>query len=238
MQACKDGREEAARYALANGASANAKVQGKSCLWTAGKYGSTEIVQLLLRSGADPNEIVDRKGNTLLNWAAAHGNYGFAVELLKYKADPLIPNRYGQTALLTACHGENEFLLDRIISKTGQVSDEDGNSLLHVAAQFGTVGMCALLISRGAFVDQQNKDGVTPLYVARSSHRQDVQELLLAHGANTSIIPHRFHADESQEGVKQLMIDFDSAVEQPASQLLYVSKVAESSIASKKHRSG
>lgn len=228
MQACRDGREEAARHALTQGASANAKIHGKSCLCVAGEYGGNEIVQLLLRAGADPNEIVDRKGNTLINWAAAQGNFGFVVELLKYKADPLIPNRDGKTALLTACHGDNEFLLDRLVSVTGQISDEHGNSPLHEAAQFGAVGMCALLLSHGAFIDRQNKAGVTPLYAATSSGRHDIVNLLRAHGADDTLLPHPVQEDESKQRPRQLMIDFDSADEQPTHELVIVSKVAES----------
>jgi ankyrin repeat protein len=224
MQACKDGREEAARLALRSGASPKAIVRGKSCLWTAGKYGNNEIAQLLLRGGADPNEIIDRQGNTLLNWAAAEGNFGFAIELLKYKADPSVANHSGQTPLLTACRGENEFIVNLILSTTGQISDAAGNSPLHVAAQFGTKSMCILLLHRGAFIDRQNADGVTPLYAARLAGRQDIVELLMANGADDSIMP--FPARQP-ERVKQLMIDFDSEAERPAETLTFVSKVAE-----------
>ena len=225
MQACRDGREEAARHALTHGASPNAKSHGKSCLRVAGEYGGNEIVQLLLRAGADPNEVVDRNGNTLLNWAAANGNYGFAVELLKYKADPSIPNHTGQAPLLTACRGENEFLVDLILSKTGQVADAKGNSPLHVAAQVGTKGACTLLLHRGASIDRQNADGVTPLYAAKMAGRQDIAQLLLANGADDSITPFPVRQPER---VKQLMIDFDSKDETPSSNMVYVSKVAES----------
>lgn len=227
MQACRDGRETAARHALTRGASANAKIYGKSCLRVAGEYGGNEIVQLLLRAGADPNEIVDRKGNTLINWAAAQGNFGFAVELLRYKADPLIPNRDGKTALLTACHGDNEFLLDRLVAVTGQVSDEQGNTPLHEAAQFGTVGMCALLLSRGSFIDRRDKAGVTPLYAATSVGRQDIVNLLRAHGADDTLLPFPVKEDEAQQRPRQLMIDFDSEAERPADTLVCVNKVAE-----------
>lgn len=84
--------------------------------------------------------------------------------------------------------------------------------------------MCALLLNRGAFIDRQNKAGVTPLYAANLAGRQDIVQLLLANGADDSIMP---FPDRQPERVKQLMIDFDSEPERPTETLAYVSKVAE-----------
>lgn len=198
LQACRDGREEEARLALRTGASPCVRDKGKSCLQLAGESGNAEILDLLFRHGADPNER-DPKGNPILLWAAETGNYGLAHELLKNKADSFAAGNNRWTVLHAACKGDLGLLVDRLIKLGCSVSAEDncGNTPLHVAATFGSVEPARELLEWGADINATNVRGLTPLTCARRAHRFRMAEFLNSKGG---IEYPRF---------KQLLLGFD-----------------------------
>ena len=61
-------------------------------------------------------------------------------------------------------------------------------SPLHKAAETGKLDACKLLISKGASVDAQDKDGTTPLHEASGSGNTEIVELLLKEGATIEAI--------------------------------------------------
>uniref|UniRef100_A0A8C4R5L7 Ankyrin repeat domain 27 (VPS9 domain) n=1 Tax=Eptatretus burgeri TaxID=7764 RepID=A0A8C4R5L7_EPTBU len=65
--------------------------------------------------------------------------------------------------------------------------DERGYTNLHIAAQFGQVGIVEMLIELGAIVNACDYNGGTPLHLACLRGHQDVSLLLLDFGANPSV---------------------------------------------------
>lgn len=82
----------------------------------------------------------------------------------------------GDLAKVTALLNTNPSL---VLSK-----DQDGSTLLHLAARTGQRDVAALLLAHKAEVDARCNDGNTPLHLAASTGKIDVAKLLLAHKAN------------------------------------------------------
>lgn len=183
LQACRDGREEAAQLALRAGASPTARSRGKSCIQLAGESGNAEVLNLLFRNGADPNER-DSSGQPVLLWAIENGNYGLAQELLNNKADPFAKDMAGSTALHAACKSNLDFMVELLIKLNCPVGavDNRGNTPLHVAALFDACGPATRIISAGADVNITNMRGLTPLSYARYARRHSMADLLESHG--------------------------------------------------------
>jgi ankyrin repeat protein/SAM-dependent methyltransferase len=61
--------------------------------------------------------------------------------------------------------------------------DNDGNTLLHHAANGGDAGLVSFLIDKGAKVEAAGQSGLTPLHGAAMNNRTDAVSALLARGA-------------------------------------------------------
>jgi len=68
------------------------------------------------------------------------------------------------------------------------VTDEAGNTPLHLACRSGSVEIANLLIDAGADINAVNSQGMTPLRTAIHARRADVAVLLLDKGAGTDDI--------------------------------------------------
>lgn len=142
-----------------------------SALHCASKHGSSEVIDLLLHKGADVN-CVDLKGNTPLEHASYCLNANAIHSLLKFHADPNRQDQHGRTTL---------HLIGRFVS----------------GLFFCKVEKCLmLLLSNGANINIQNRNGETPLsYTVRrcllgpcNDHRRRVRlhlvKLLLSEKSN------------------------------------------------------
>jgi len=98
------------------------------------------------------------------------------------------------------------------------VSDEDGVTPLHNAAQYGHEGVVKLLIDAAADVNAANKDGVTPLYVASLNGHVEVVKLLINAGAdinaadNDGGVPLSLAASNGHVEVARLLINIGAAL--------------------------
>ncbi len=132
---------------------------------------SKEVLQLLIQHGANPLER-DTRGTTLIHWAAGTGNLEAFQTLLPYFPDELLTKteRDGATPLHWACAGAN-------------------------SKEFGTGGhyeLCQHLllesekdktVSTKELVNQQTKDGNTPLMWAAWSSSLDTVKLMVRYRA-------------------------------------------------------
>ena len=109
LSAVEAGDLEAARAALAAGASANARVDvwdewacssSTPVLYTACSRGDTALVGLLLSHGADPNGVFKRRGivdfETQPCLMAAMPRFDIVSMLLRAGADPNLPSTWGE----------------------------------------------------------------------------------------------------------------------------------------------
>lgn len=101
--ATRKGREESAKFLLANGSRATEKWAISAAVVS----GNINVVRLLLENGANPNG--DGYWNAPLIIAAEGHDWDIFRLLLKYNADPQVRNRRGYTvfdfARATQCYG-------------------------------------------------------------------------------------------------------------------------------------
>jgi len=100
LLACKEGNLQKVRCFISIGANLHeADPMGNTCLMYAANGGHTEIVDLLLQHGMDPNEKSINNEWTALMCAARGGHTATASLLLERKADPQLENAARLTAL-------------------------------------------------------------------------------------------------------------------------------------------
>ncbi len=123
--------------------------------------GFKDVADLLIAHGADVNAR-DKNGHTPL-----------------YEAMNQVPWRKDMAALLLA-HGADP-----------NISDNEGKTPLHEAAGWIRTDKVEFLLGYKVDVNAREKNGDTPLYVAISyGARDDIAQMLLAHGADPTIKGH------------------------------------------------
>lgn len=175
-----------------------------------------EIMQFLLKNGADVNCIGDELGETPLMAAAQTGDAEAVTILLARGADPKILEREGETALSLALeynhpeiaallrqNGAKATILDaasggdiesvrahlKTDPKALNTKDVLGYSPLYHAAEMGKTDVVAVLLAAGANANDfsgNNGWGYSPLLIAAENGHSDVVALLLENGANVN----------------------------------------------------
>ncbi len=151
-RAAEHAQEDAVRLLLAAGASASPSRD--STLHRAVRGGSASVVRLLLDAGADTAAQQGPRSETPLLLATAEGKAELVALLLQHSR-----------AELGVC-----------------TEDDHGLYPLHEAARRGNANMVQLLLAAGADIDQQTKEGMTPLHLCPES----LVPRLLAAGADVN----------------------------------------------------
>jgi uncharacterized protein len=154
-------------------------------LLKAAKNDNINIAEVLLKAGADVNQL-DGEGGTLLYRAAYKGSKDTVELLLKYGANVNKGHIFGYTPLGDAASAGYKDIVELLIHHGANVNiaNEYGYTDLHRAASTGKKNIVELLLKAGADVNAASYDnGTTPLDEASCSNHQDIVKLLLKHGA-------------------------------------------------------
>merc|ERR1719367_1202350 len=130
----------------------------------AAKNGHKDVVELLLSYNADVDAI-NNIGKTALQYAEEEG-YDDIADLLRHTVQGL-EHRDNDADIPTALHGDVDLV------------DEGGNTMLHLAAHFGSSTFAIGLLNNGANANAQNNDEKTPLHYAAQNGHEAVVEMLL-----------------------------------------------------------
>jgi uncharacterized protein len=142
----------------------------------AAQMGQTEIVDLLLKKGADINgrdQINDEPlsgGSTALIYAAGFDHLETLLRLLNNSKKPnvLSQNKSGFTALWYASRNEN-LEMTKILFNNGSkinIPDSTGASILTTTIEHKNYDVLDFLVSNGADINFADKRGFTPLMTA------------------------------------------------------------------------
>ena len=161
-------------------------------------------IQALIKDSPDLINAPDRKGETLLQSAAAKGKLAEVKLLLDNGASVDGLQQPGLTALHYAAANGHKALVDLLLSKGAKpgAQTESGVTPLHLAARKGYEEVARALLAAGAPVNAPTKAGAssesedlqysifsgqTPLHLAAVSGYAGMVELLLAKGADANV---------------------------------------------------
>ncbi|THY28239.1 hypothetical protein D6D00_04385 [Aureobasidium pullulans] len=200
------GLDRSVRLLLSRGAAIDAASSfGLSALQIAAHEGNVELVEILIRCGANVNarnqlfrSITSGSYMTALEAASANGQFRTAQILLEHGSDISAGPRtlverasFPGTALRAAsAYGHLEivqFLLDHGAdvnsNRHGAKANARDSGALTAASGSGHIGVAQLLLARGADVNGRRKLG-TPIQAACSGGHLELVELLLVYGAD------------------------------------------------------
>ncbi len=157
-------------------------LQSKPLHWAV-LVGDEELVRILLDYDANPNPRV-RQMRSPLSLAVQRGNINIARILLQKDASVLL----SPDIIRLALESGNVEMVEFLIGKGADVTDTKlhRNSLLIFC---GSVEVAKLLIEKGLKVNEQTKNGWTPLHAATQRGNKELVLFLIDRGAKTKFPP-------------------------------------------------
>ena len=129
---------------------------GCTALQDACRYSNKDIVELILKYGAD-TDIANSNGDVALHFAVEKANYESVLVLLEYGAEINVSNTQYVTPLHTACVTKNVSLTQLLLSKGGDPNKINSQSVspLALAAIQDSGTIAKVLIEYGAYVHEK-----------------------------------------------------------------------------------
>ncbi|KAE8448954.1 hypothetical protein EG329_008750 [Mollisiaceae sp. DMI_Dod_QoI] len=178
--AVRDGQVDAVQYGIATGADIDAKnLLGNTSVQESVRWKSLPVLKLLLASGAAVDS-QNNVGDTALHIASRSGLVDFAEELLRHEADTNLPNYHGFAPLHISAHYGHSRIVQLLLRFGANVDQEDprGNTTLHFASMTIQEDIVRILLGAGCKKQIVNKDGDTPLALAKRNESVEVETLL------------------------------------------------------------
>ena len=161
-------------------------------LYLAAMFGWHEIVKRLIKSGA--KIIPNNKGFTPLHIAAYHQNFETVKTLLEMQEINEwlnLKNTDGDTALSMAAEKYDHKITELLLNSNAIIttSNQDGNTPLHKAAMSASPAVKLLLgtESKNQFINQQNNEGATALFLATKYKHKNLVSILIQNRADVKI---------------------------------------------------
>jgi ankyrin repeat protein len=165
----------------------------ESPLHVAARRWDVEMVERLLRHGADPHRRRS-DGSTAHTLAELHGNRGVATRLLTLGAtDELSPLERFVAACARGDRAAADAMLEARPVLRGELRPEH-HLLLHRPAESGNAQVLETMLACGFDPDARDKDNVTPLHRAAMGGHPEATRVLLAGGADVNALDGMFAA--------------------------------------------
>lgn len=151
-------------------------------LMIAVSVGADDIVELLLKNGADPN-VGNEAGVTALHYAASKNRLDSGALLLAntVKANPNARDKLKQTPLHRAAGKGYEVFCKLLLDNGAKIdpADTQRKTPLHLACEEGHGAVAVMLVERGADPDAEDEDGKRPVELAPKNVRSFVERVIL-----------------------------------------------------------
>lgn len=210
------------------------EVEKQTPLYRAASKNYSDIVDLLLREGADTTWVAP-SGPSALYKAVSKGNFKCTRSLLLYGANPAIGVGIdGETALYTACKDGHEPTVRLLLNRGARPDDSfyvpyavplqrrDGgideffpDGPLFAAVRRGRLNITRLLLDYGADITLRTHGGQTAIDIAFERGFMAIVDLLYNHGARLS--PAAIEAAEKREAWERKLLDSQQAQRRPGS---------------------
>lgn len=155
--------------------------KGRTPLQLACRCGHAQIASLLLKAGADVEE-VDVHGDTAIHYCSFYGYADCLKRLIKAGGDPTRCNKFGVTALHFAAHSGQLNCVQYLIKCAPSLlhaHTSTGQLAMHKAAQGGHICVLKALIGSGSDPNCGDGQGKTPLKIAEEQgHLRCIQYLI------------------------------------------------------------
>ncbi|XP_046552936.1 ankyrin repeat domain-containing protein 17-like [Haliotis rubra] len=157
----------------------------------AAKHGHRDVVELLVKEGADVTQVDDIGENTL-HWACVGGDLETVKLVLSLNIVDI--NRRGwrsRTPVMVAARYGPRKLVELLVTKGANVSlvDNVNDNILHYACRGGDMEMVKLVLSLNVVgINSRGQNSVTPVIVAARWKHRDIVELLVTEGADVSLV--------------------------------------------------
>lgn len=194
MEATLQNHIEIVELLLAHDANVNytEKAYNRTVLHVAAHFNNTEIINLLIESGADlnPRSTLNDAGETPIYWAARRG-YSDAVEILinaGANIDTQTTDR-GLTPLMRTLEADSNSVGSEVITlllergTNPNLQDNNGDTALHYAVRFRRLYAIPLLIEHDADLELQNNNGDMALDIAIAKDNTEAIGMLREAGA-------------------------------------------------------
>lgn len=189
-------RGDAAMTTLLLSNSADVKVlsiYNETPLYVAAALGKTNVAELLLAAGADPNVRRFDNAATPLVEAVWSGHRDMVKLLLEHGANPnvaVLAGQAGVTPLMSAVSQKDPELVALLLKYKADPNPADarGNTALGNAVLSRSPGTVRALLEAGAKSEAHAGSGTPVLWFAISTDNADCVDVLLAHGADTEIM--------------------------------------------------
>lgn len=185
------GNREIIEILLNAGAKVNATTNdGLTAVHEAAKIGATDVIDLLIRHGADLDIPATEYAETPLISAAAKGYTATVKALLTAGAKVRVAQYGGWTALHYALQNRNSEMACMILeySPDTNAASLGGTRPLHLAAWAGMTSVAGLLLDMGAERDAVDSGGSTALRFAAQEGELETVKLLIERGAETDVV--------------------------------------------------
>ncbi|MGP8153868.1 MAG: ankyrin repeat domain-containing protein [Smithella sp.] len=184
--AVSSGAPDIAIFLIDKGADVNYSIGGgDTVLMDAAWQGFSDVVELLLKKGANPNAKEELTGWTALMDAAMAGRTQTAKMLLNNGANVDLADKDGQTALhlamVISCHPETVSLL---LMKGANANAKTGNGRTPLMYAVTCPNEINVLLKSGADVNAKDSRGFTTLMFAAKQDQIGTAKLLIAGGAD------------------------------------------------------